>query len=258
MAVGLSGKTILVTGAGRGIGRIAARLFAAQGATVIAVDWKPDLVREQAVAAPADATAGRLVWAACDVRSEDQVKAAIALAVDATGRLDGVYNNAAVNTRSGSCTTIDERTLDFTLAVNLKGTFFICKHAIPVMLAQGKGSIVNTSSIAAWFGGLGCDAYALTKAAVVSLTRQIATAYSSRGVRCNAICPGIVRTEGTLGGFGDAVAAEQRLLRRAGPLGRAGLPEEVAHVAAFLLSDASSLITGAEIPADGGYHVMER
>lgn len=258
IAIDLSGMTILVTGAGRGIGRVAARMFAASGATVIGADWKAGLVGAEAEASGGDSSSGRVVWTVCDMRKEEQVKAAVSLAVRSTGRLDGLYNNAGVNTRSGSCMEIEEKDLDFTLAVNLKGTFFACKHALPVMLAQGAGSIVNTSSIAAWFGGLGCDAYAMSKAAVVSLTRQIAAAYSGRGVRCNAICPGIIRTEGTLGVGDDLEAAERRLRQRAGPLGRPGLPQEVASLAAFLLSDASSLITGAEIPVDGGYHIMDR
>jgi len=254
----LQGKTILITGAARGIGLTSMKLFADAGATVVGTDWKPDLLREAVDGVAREVPAARIEWIGCDVRKEDQVKAAVAFALEKTGRLDGVYNNAGVNTRSGSCVDMDERTLDFTLAVNLKGTFFACKHAIPAMLAQGGGSIVNTSSIAAWFGGLGCDAYAMSKAAIVSLTRQVAAAYSGRGVRCNVICPGIVRTEGTLGASDDVAAAERRLAQRAGPLGRPGNTEEIARLAAFLLSDDASLITGDTIYADGGYHIADR
>ena len=126
------------------------------------------------------------------------------------------------------------------------------------MLKNGGGVIINTSSIAAHFGGLGCDAYALSKGAVEALTRQIATEFGRGGIRCNVICPGIVRTEGTLGVEHNDDAAEKRLIDRAGPIGRAGNPEEIAELVCHLCSPEANLINGTTIFADGGYHAMGR
>lgn len=249
----LSGRVILITGAARGIGFTAARMFLRAAARVVLTDWKPQLLTEAAGRLRTECSDALFETLVCDVRDEGQVQAAIAGACSRFGRLDGLYNNAAVNTRSGSIVSMDERTLDFTFAVNLKGTAFFCKHAIPVMLAQGEGSIVNTSSINAHRGGMGCDAYAVSKAAVEALTMQIAHEYGDRNVRCNCICPGVVRTEGTVGAGGAGAAAEERLASLAGPIGRAGTPEEIARIAGFLLSDEAALITGSTVFADGGF-----
>ena len=254
----LSDKVILITGSARGIGRVAAEMFLKQGASVVITDWKPDLLTQAADQLRDACPDASMDFVACDVRDENQVKAAIAYTCARFGRLDGLYNNAAINIRGGSIVGMEERTLDFTLAVNLKGTAFFCKHAIPVMLAQGNGSIVNTSSVNAHRGGMGCDAYAISKAAVEALTMQIAHEYADRNVRCNCVCPGVVRTEATLAAGGSGEAAEQRLTSVAGPIGRPGMPVEIARVAGFLLSDDSSLITGMTIFADGGFHTGQR
>lgn len=247
----ISGKVILISGAGRGIGLTAAALFLEAGARVMLTDWKPELLADASTSLRSRFPAGEFEPVLCDVRDERQVQAAVSHACARFGRLDGVYNNAAVNTRSGSIVTMEERTLDFTFAVNLKGTAFFCKHAIPVMQGQGGGAIVNTSSINAHRGGHGCDAYAVTKAAVEALTQQVAHEFAGRGIRCNCICPGVVRTEATLSAGG--ALAEERLASLAGPIGRPGMPHEIAKLAAFLLSDDASLINGATIYADGGY-----
>jgi NAD(P)-dependent dehydrogenase (short-subunit alcohol dehydrogenase family) len=251
-----SKKVVIVTGAARGIGKVVTRRFAQLGARVYAADWKPELL-EQSIAV-LNEEGLQVSGIPIDVRKEAEVRAAVDRTIFENGHLDVVYNNAGVNTRGGSCTDIEERTLDFTLAVNLKGTFFFCKHAIPVMLKNGGGVIINTSSIAAHFGGLGCDAYAMSKSAVEALTRQIATEFGRRGIRCNVICPGIVRTEGTLGVEQNGEAAEKRLVDRAGPIGRAGNPEEIAELVCHLCSSEAGLINGTTVFADGGYHVMAR
>lgn len=242
----------MITGGARGIGHAAAGLFLEAGAQVAIVDWKADLLA-QAVEQLLPKCQGRALEAiVCDARSEMQVAAAVEQVWSRFGRLDGLYNNAAVNTRSGSIVTMEERTWDFTLAVNLKGTVFFCKHAIPKMIAGGGGSIVNTSSINAHLGGMGCDAYAVSKAAVEALTLQLAHDYADRKVRCNCVCPGVVRTAATLAAGGSGAEAEARLAGVAGPIGRPGAPEEIAKIAGFLLSDDASLITGATIRGDGG------
>ena len=251
-----SKKVVIVTGAARGIGKVVTRRFAQLGARVYATDWKPELL-EQSIAT-LNEEGLQVSGIPIDVRKEVEVRAAVERTISESGHLDVVYNNAGVNIRGGSCTDIEERALDFTLAVNLKGTLFFCKHAIPAMLKNGGGVIINTSSIAAHFGGLGCDAYAVSKGAVEALTRQIATEFGGQGIRCNVICPGIVRTEGTLGVEQNREAAEKRLVDRAGPIGRAGNPEEIAELVCHLCSSEAGLINGTTIFADGGYHVMAR
>jgi NAD(P)-dependent dehydrogenase (short-subunit alcohol dehydrogenase family) len=252
----LSDKVIVITGAARGIGLTATKLFLDAGARVVLTDWKsgPLAAATEELSHRKDAIDAIV----CDVRKEAEVQAAVQRARERFGRIDGLYNNAAVNTRSGSIVGMEERTLDFTLAINLKGTAFFCKYVIPVMLEQGGGSIVNTSSINAHRGGMGCDAYAVSKAAVEALSMQVAHEYAHRNVRCNCICPGVVRTEGTLGASSDHQAAEQRLASVAGPIGRPGTPEEIARIAGFLLSDDSSLITGSTLYGDGGFMTGQR
>ena len=251
-------RVVIVTGAARGIGRATMTRFAAQGATVYAADWKPEILDESVASVRRNVGIERVYGIATDVRKESEVEAAVRRVVGESGRLDVIVNNAGVNTRSGSCIQMEERTLDFTLAVNLKGAFFFCKHGIPAMLDHGSGSIINMSSVAARIAGMGCDAYAISKAALEALTREVAVEFGGRGIRCNAIAPGIVRTEGTLGASSDPEAAEKRLLSRAGPIGRPGEPDEIARLVCFLASPNLGVVNGATILADGGYQVMAR
>ncbi|SAL01696.1 short-chain dehydrogenase/reductase SDR [Caballeronia calidae] len=249
----LKDKVVIVTGAGRGIGKAASVLFAREGAIVCGVDWKMELLAETESAVRDAIPDAAFHSYQCDIRDEDQVKTTVAAVLDKCGTIDGLYNNAAVNTRSGSCVDMEMRSFDFTMAVNLRGSVLLCRHVIPHMVAQGKGSIVNTSSINAHFGGMGCDAYSISKAAIETLSKQLAYTYGSYGVRCNTICPGVIRTEGTLSAATDPEAAEQRLIGLSGPLGRPGKPQEIANLAAYLLSDYSSLVTGVTVFADGGF-----
>ncbi len=249
-------RVVIVTGAARGIGRAAMARFAACGATVYGVDWKPDILEATVDSVRRETDSERIHSLVADVRKEKQVEAGVRRVVGECGRLDVIVNNAGVNTRSGSYVQLEERTLDFTIAVNLKGAVFFCKHGIPAMLDRGGGSIVNMSSVAALIGGMGCAAYAISKAAVEALTREVAVEFGGRGIRCNALAPGIVRTEGTLSAASDPVAAEQRLLSRAGPIARPGEPDEIAALICFLASPQLGVVNGATISADGGYHVM--
>ena len=251
-------RVVIVTGAARGIGRATVTRFAAHGATVYAVDWKPKMLDAAVASVRRDVESERVHGIATDVRKESEVESAVGRVVGESGRLDVIVNNAGVNTRSGSCIRMEERTLDFTLAVNLKGAFFFCRHGIPAMLDRGGGSIVNMSSVAARIAGMGCDAYAVSKAALEALTREVAVEFGGRGIRCNAIAPGIVRTEGTLGASSDPEAAEQRLSSRAGPIARPGEPDEIARLVCFLASAQVGVVNGATILADGGYQVMAR
>ena len=258
MALDFTEQVVIVTGAARGIGRATMARFAAYGATVYGVDWKPEILDAAVASVRLEIKSERVHGIATDVRKENEVEAAVKRVVGESERLDVIINNAGVNTRGGSCIEIEERTLDFTFAVNLKGAFFFCKHGIPAMLAGGGGSIVNMSSMAAAIGGLGCDAYAVSKAGLEALTRQIAVEFGGRGICCSALAPGIVRTEGSLGASSDPADAERRLLSRAGAIGRAGKPDEIAELICFLASPQASLVNGATISADGGYQVMGR
>ena len=254
--IDFSGRVALVSGGARGIGRATMARFAALGATVYGADWKADALGRTVESVRREAGSKRIHGLVADVRKEEEVAAGVARVVGECGRLDIVVNNAGVNTRSGSCIRMEERTLDFTLAVNLKGAFFFCKHAIPAMLERDGGSIVNLSSVAAATAGMGCAAYAVSKAAVEALSREIAVEFGGRGIRCTALAPGIVRTEGTLGAAADAAAAEQRLLSRAGAIARPGEADEIAALICFLASPAAAIVNGATISADGGYRIM--
>ena len=251
-------RVVIVTGAARGIGRAIVARFAAQGATVYAADWKSEILQAAVASVRREAESERVHGIVVDVRKETEVEAAVRRIAGESGRLDVIVNNAGVNTRSGSCVRMEERTLDFTIAVNLKGAFYFCRHGIPAMLDHGGGSIINMSSVAARIAGMGCDAYAISKAALEALTREVAVEFGGRGIRCNAIAPGIVRTEGTLGASRDGEAAEKRLLSRAGPIARPGEPDEIARLVCLLASPHLGVVNGATILADGGYQVMAR
>lgn len=238
---GFTGRTILVTGAASGIGFEMARQFLAEGATVYAADLDPEGAPDGTVAVTADVT------------DADSVQSALTRAISETGRLDVLCNNAGTASTSDpvSCTLQD---WEHTFAVNARGVFLGTKYALPTMLKQGSGAIVNTASAAGLVGLKDRAAYCASKGAVIAFTRQVAVQYAGTGVRANSICPGTVDSPWVgrlLSSAADPAAARAGLVARQ-PMGRLGTPTEVAAAALYLASDAAAFITGTELLIDGG------
>jgi NAD(P)-dependent dehydrogenase (short-subunit alcohol dehydrogenase family) len=248
-------KVAIVTGGGSGIGRATARRLAAEGARVAVVDI--DAGSAEAVAREISDAGGIARAVVADVGEPSAVEAMVATTVAEFGRLDVLHNNAARldpqhMADDGLVGDLDVDHWDATLRVNLRGYVLGCKYALPHLIANGGGSIVNTSSQAATHGDLRMSAYAMAKGGVNTLTRYVATQYGKAGVRCNAIMPGIVLTDAMLAD-GEAGNGIQALLGRHTLTPWLGSPDDVANLVLFLASDESRCITGEVIGIDGGY-----
>jgi len=246
----LAGKVAVITGAGSGIGRASARLFAAEGAQVVVAEIDETL---GAASAREAGTSARFVRT--DVTDEDSVKSMVQQAREAFGRIDVLLNCAGGSVREDKpVTEVDLSVWDHTISLDLKGPFLCCRHVIPVMIEQGRGSVVNFSSVVALRGNHIAHAYVAAKGGLISFTRALAGAYSPKGIRVNAICPGIVLTERVksrfVGGNQIRFGGIDNLVERY-PFG-VGQPEDIASVALFLASDESRMVNGAAIPAEGG------
>jgi NAD(P)-dependent dehydrogenase (short-subunit alcohol dehydrogenase family) len=241
----LDGKIALITGAGRGIGRAAALLFAAEGARVaIAEIARAD---GEATARAIEAAGGEALFVATDVADPASVEAAIQATVARFGGLHVLYNNAGGATpKDGKVTEIDLDEFWRTIGVDLFGTFLGCRFAIPVMIEGGGGSIINTTSIRAMIGTAGADAYTSAKGGVRALTQALALQWAAHGIRVNAIAPGVILTERV-----KALLREDDPIFKKSLLG-ASTPEDVARMALYLASDESRKVTGAILPMDSG------
>lgn len=246
----LGGRVALVTGAaGGGIGKATARRLLQEGASVVVTDVHPRRTDETVEGFVAEFGDERVMGALMDAGDRDQIDATLAAARERFGIVDVLVNNAAVNALDpvGDMTPAK---WDWAIGVNLSGPWYLCRAVLPEMVRQGWGSIVNITSVAGWIHGTNEGPYAGAKAALHQLTRTIATEYGPKGVRCNAVAPGIIHTW-----FVDAKAPQ--LLGEADntPLRRLGTPDDIAAVVAWLVSEESAFVTGETINASGGWYM---
>ncbi len=247
----LKDKVAVVTGAASGIGRVTAELFAREGAQVVLAD-----VDEAGLADTLESirVAGGAAHARrCDVSLEPEVAALMAFAVETYGSLDTVFNNAGIEQPVTPSHDVSEKLFDHVIGVNLKGTFFGCKHALPYLRRRG-GTIVNNSSVSAFANVGGNVSYAASKGAIMSLTRVLALEYAPENIRVNAVCPGVIDTGMNRRNLALADSPEEVTNRwlHATPLGRMGTPGEVAQTVLYLASSQSSFTTGVGLLIDGG------
>jgi meso-butanediol dehydrogenase / (S,S)-butanediol dehydrogenase / diacetyl reductase len=241
----LENKVSLITGAASGIGAATAKLFAAEGAIVIVVD-----IDESNGRRVAEEIGARGIFHKANVSEPLEVEAMVELAVDRFGRLEVLHNNVAT---AGAVAPVGDMPIEAwqrAIAVSLSGVFYGMRFALPQMVAQGGGVIVNTASVSGLAADYMLGAYNAAKAGVINLTRTAAIEYARKNIRVNAVCPGSVATPPLLRAIGEGEG--RRLLEDHHPVGRIGLPEEIARVVLFLASEDSSFMTGSIVVADGG------
>ncbi len=246
----LDGKVALITGAGSGIGRASALVFAREGAKValadIVVEGGEETVRMVKEAG------GEAFFIKADVSNAAEVEAMVNTVVDTYGRIDCAYNNAGIEGQLASTDEYAEDMFDKVIGINLTGVWLCMKYELPHMLKQGSGAIVNTASGAGLIGVAGMSAYVASKHGVVGLTKTAALEYAKSGIRVNAVCPGLIQTpmvERITNGhpqLGEALVAAE-------PIGRTGRPEEIAESVVWMCSDAASFVTGHAMSVDGGF-----
>lgn len=241
-------KVVIVTGGASGIGRAAALAFAKRGAKVAVADWTENQETVQLITA----SGGEAIFIKCDVSKAADVKAMVEKTVATFGRLDYAFNNAGIEGASALTKDCSEENWDKTIGVNLKGIWLCMKYEIPEILKQGKGAIVNCSSVAGLVGFQGLPAYVASKHGVVGLTKTAALECAQLGIRVNAVCPGVIQTpmiDRLTGTNKEAINQFTKLE----PVGRFGQPEEIANAVIWLCSDKASFVTGHAMAVDGGF-----
>jgi NAD(P)-dependent dehydrogenase (short-subunit alcohol dehydrogenase family) len=247
-----TGKVAFVTGAGTGIGRATALAFAREGANVVVADISEQNIRE--MARLIEELGGRVLAVTCDVTRAEDVKAALDKTIETFGRLDCAFNNAGVEQKLAPAAELEEAEWDRIVNTDLRGVFLCLKHEIPLMLKQGGGAIVNTSSGAGVKGFKGQAAYVAAKHGVVGLTKAAALDYAPQNIRINAVCPGIINTP-MMDRFTRGTAAGREMVIAQEPVGRMGQPEEIANAVLWLCSDVASFVVGHAMVVDGGQTV---
>jgi A-factor type gamma-butyrolactone 1'-reductase (1S-forming) len=246
----LDGKAVLITGASRGIGAAAARLFAAEGARLVLGARSPEPL--DALARELRETGADVTELAVDVRTREGAERLVAAAVERHGRLDGAFDNAAAgHPPPGTLTEFDEAFWDDVQGTNLRGVWLCLRAQIPAIAASGGGSIVVNGSVGGLVGGFGDAAYQASKHGLTGLVRAATAEFAAQGVRVNAIAPNITRTESVAAFLDQEPAIEEGIVRQT-PLGRLATPDDAAQAAAWLLSDRSSYVAGVVLPLDGG------
>lgn len=241
-------KVALVTGGSFGIGQATAVAFAKRGAKVVVADW----IETDETIKLIKASGGEGIFVKCDVSKSKDVEAVIKKTIDSYGRLDFAVNNAGIEGAAAPTHECSEENFDHTIGVNLKGVWLCMKNEIPHMLKQNKGAIVNIASIAGLVGFSGLPAYVASKHAVVGLTKTAALEYAKKGIRVNAVCPGVIKTPMVDRTTGKDKTVEKQY-EDMEPVGRMGQPEEVAEAIIWLCSDSSSFVTGHALAVDGGW-----
>ncbi len=250
----LQGKVSIITGAGSGLGKEIALIFAREGSRVVVAEVQEESGR--AVVQQIQAEGGEALFLRTDITRASEAERLVEGTLQAYGRIDVLVNNAGINPSRTPVHETSEEAWDQTLAVNLKGAFLCSKYALPPMMKQASGSIIHVASVV---GGIGCSdraAYSASKGGMIALTRNMAVDYAPYGIRVNTLSPGFVETDLTRIYFNKMRESDPQKLERIlshHPLGRLGRPEDEAYAALFLASDESSWVTGLDMAVDGGF-----